>query len=46
MNWKGGGCQWVGATGSDEVGMSVDTGSNIEFRDWNPEHRRVKPLVR
>ena len=26
MNWKGGGCQWVGATGSDEVGMSVDTG--------------------
>ena len=22
---EGGGCQWVGATGSDEVGMSVDT---------------------
>ena len=29
MNWKGGGCQWVGATGSDEVGMSVDTGGGI-----------------
>ena len=26
-----GGCQWVGATGSDEVGMSLDTGGQYRI---------------
>ena len=28
---EGGGCQWVGATGSDEVGMSLDTGGQYRI---------------
>ena len=45
VNWKGGVSGWERPGVMKWGCLWTRGGANTEFRDWNPGHRRVEPLV-